>query len=490
LIVTNIPDSNRGGISYHIFNCLLQAGALVSIPLRGALIGTMRSTGTATAGVVYDVTGFTNEAVDALFGQSSEIATMYRMCSACATLFQRGPRLYAVGLAEPGGGTANIQTLTLTGNASTDGPWQITIAGRTFKASAKTGDTPTTQATNMVAIIAAVAATLPVLVTSAAGVISITHPTKGVNGADIKVTIDQQVTGTGIALATTAAGVGTSDASVAFTSLSPLRYDGMAFGNHDATLTTEIVADIATRWSASSKTWGYYYIGEPGSTGTATTLAAAINHQAGEIASIPSSPLTAGELAAGQMMLVCSRAKASASFDKATVPFVPPATAQLLTGTQIETSIAAGLTVYEPVIDSTGAVTANRMQCNRMVTAKTTTSGQPDPRNRDISVSRTGIALAIQLEAATAIALGADTNPDGVAQDDDTDQLIVDLAAAILRAEAAAGIIRKKFVDQDIAGIRVEHDGTTLGRDNTLIPYHAITPLHQIAWVHLVQIGG
>lgn len=492
MIVTNIPDSNRGGITYHQFNYLLAAGSIVNVPLRGALVGAMRSTGTATPGVVYDLTGLSNAAVDALFGQSSEIAIMYRMCSQCSALFQRGPALSGCALAEAsGGGTAaHVQTLTFANAVTADGPIQVSIAGRTFRFQARAQESAATSAANFSALANIRAAELPVLVTVVGAVVTLTHPTKGVNGADIVVTIDQQAPGQTITKATTTPGAGVTDAAPAFTALSPLRYDGTAFGNHDSTLTTEIVSDILTRWSAASKTWGYYFIGEMGSIGTATALSAAINHQSGSIAAVPSSPLTAGELAAGQMMLVLSRSKPSASFDRATVPFVPPPTAQLLTGAQIETAIAAGLTVYNPVIDSTGAVVGNRMACERMVTTKTTTSGQPDPRNRDISVSRVGVAIAIQLDVATGIALGADSNPDGVDQDENTDQLIVDLAASILRAEANAGVIRKKFVEQDIAGIVVEHDTGTLGRDNTLVPYHPTNPLHQVAWVHNIQIGG
>lgn len=489
-IVTNIPDSARGGITYHVFNYLLQAGTLANVALRGALVGTMRSTGTATAGVVYDITGMQNADVDALFGQSSEIAIMNRMCSQCSTLFQRGPRLSAVGVAEPGAGTANVKTLTFVGAATVDGPVQVTIAGRQIVASVHSGDAQNAIAANFAAIANQQAANLPVLVTVAANVVTLTHPTKGANGGDIVVTVDKQVAGDVITLANTIAGAGIADAATAIAALAPLRYDGIAFGNHAAGDTTEIAADILTRWSASSKTWGYYFLGEPGSTGAATALAAAVNHQALSIASIPSSPNTAGELAAGQMMLVLSRAKPNASFDKATVPFYAPPVASLLTGTQIDTSIAAGLTVYNPVIDSTGAVTANRMACERLVTTRTTTSGQPDIRNRDIAVSRTGVAIAIQLDIAAGIALGADSNPDGVNQDESTDQLIIDLAAAILRAEARAGVIRKKFVEADVAAIAVEHDTVTLGRDNVLVPYHPTIPLHQVAWVHNVQIGG
>lgn len=485
-ITTNVPNNLERPQTFHVFNYLNAGGALVSIPLTVALIGTMAASGTAVAGTVYDVGE--SAQTDALFGVNSELAIACRAANAATTLFQRGPRVKAVPIAEPGAGVANVKTVTAVGTATADGNAIVKIAGRTVIVGIRVGDAQNTVAASLHAAAQAIIETLPVRPTVATNVVTLTHPTKGINGTNIIVTVEQQVAGVVLTVANTVVGSGVADHQVALTALSPLRYDGIAFANHAAADITQILTDIATRWSASSKTWGYYFIGEPGTIGTATSLAAAANHQSVIVANFEGCLNTAAEIAAVTAVLVFSRERANASYDRATVPLFPPAAAVLYTGPEVETAIAAGLTVFTGVIDSTGAVTQNRARVERLVTSKTTTGGQPDKRNRDIAVSRVGIEIAIQLDIASEQALGADANPDGITQED-SDDLIKDLAAAILRAEARAKVISQRLVEADVAAIQLEHDPVSTGRTNVLIPYHPALPLHQIAWVHNVLIG-
>jgi phage tail sheath gpL-like len=487
-VVTNVPNNLNRPQTFHVFNYLLQSGSLTAVPLTIALVGMKASSGTAVLGTIYDATDAAT--TDALFGIGSEAALMCRKSYECNVLFGRGPRVKVVSIAEPGGGAANVKTITCAGTATTDGNQKIRIAGRTYLVGVRSGDVAATNAAAIASVLKADQANLPVIVTVAGAVVTLTHATKGANGADIVVTVDFQVAGLTATAANTVAGTGVADCQPAIDALSPLRYDGIAIANHAAADITEINLDIAARWSASSKTWGWYFIGEMGSIGTATSLAAAANHQAVVVSSFEGCLNTAGEIATATAMLVWSRERPNANYDGATVPLFPPGAATVYTGPEVETAILAGLTAYTGVVDSTGQFTANRAKCERLVTTKTTTSSQPDARNRDIAVSRTGVALAIQLDIATGIALGADSNPDGVSQDEDTDDQIKDLAAAIMRSEAIAKVLVQSKVESDIAGIIVEHDTITSGRNNVLLPYTVAVNLHQIAWVHNIQIGG
>lgn len=149
MIVTNVPNSLLRPQTFHTFTYLRAGGKLTSVPLKIALIGAMRSTGaTATAGTVYDMTGLTPQDGDALFGASSELALMHRESIACASLFQAGPRVFCVPVAESGG-VANVQTITGAGAATTDGNIVVRVAGRTFIVGVRSGDTANTIAASI-----------------------------------------------------------------------------------------------------------------------------------------------------------------------------------------------------------------------------------------------------------------------------------------------------------------------------------------------------
>lgn len=486
-IVTGVPNTLNQPKTYHLFNYLRTGGGLVPVPLTIALIGTMRSTGTATAGVVYDADDPVT--TDALFGVQSELALMCREAFACSRQFGRGPRVKAVAVVEPGGGTADIHTLTVVGTATTDGNQIVRVAGRTFLVGVASGAVQNAIAAAIANTLNAKLESLPVLVTVATNVVTLTYPHKGVNGKDIAVSVDQQVAGVVVTAAHSVLGVGVADHQPALDALSPLRYEGIAFANHAAADVTEILSDIAVRWSAGSKTWGWYFIGEPGTIGTATALAAAANHRSVVVANMEGCLSTPGEIATATAMLVFSRERANAGYNGAKVPLYPPGAATLYTAPEVETAIAAGLTVYTGVLDSAHNLTTNLARCERMVTTKTTTGGQPDDINRDIAVSRTGVSIAIQLDIAYEQALGADANPDGIGVEESI-PLIKDIIAAILRAEARAKVIKQKFVEDDVSSVVAEPDLVTLGRVNALIPYHVNLPLAQVANVHNVQVGG
>lgn len=489
-INTGVPNSLNRPQTFHTFSYLRAAGALVSVPLRIALIGAMRSTGaSASAGTVYDISSMTAAETDALFGQSGELALMARKAFECATLFQRGPRVFAVPIAESGG-VANVQTITGTGSASSDGNIIITVAGRQFIIGVRSGDAQNTIATAISNKLKENQQNLPVIVSVATNVVTLTHATKGINGVDVIVTVNQQVAGNTQVVATGTAGTGATDHQPALDALAPLRYDGIVFANHASADITEIVADIAVRWGAASKAWGWYFVGERGSIATATALAAAANHQAVVVSSFEGCLNTCAEIATATAMLVWSRERPNANYDGAVVPLFPPAVGTIYTGPEVETAILAGLTAYTAVIDSSGAVTANRAKCERLVTTRTTTSSLPDDRNRDIGVSRTGVALAIQIDIAAAQRFSAESNPDGVLQTEDVDGQIKDMVAAIMREMADDNQLVKSLVEQDIAQTVVENDSVTLGRNNVALFYHVVLGLHQIAWQHNVLIGA
>jgi phage tail sheath gpL-like len=488
-IVTNVPNTLLRPQTFHTFLASHVAGKLTSIPLSIALIGAKSSAGTATANTVYDMTGLTAVDGDGLFGQSSELAMMHRQSIVCANFFQAGPRVFCVPIAESAG-VANVQTGTATGTTTAAGNLIIKIAGRVFTVGLSLGLAQNGVASAIAAEVQKRAPELPVVVTVATNVVTFTHPTKGINGVDVKIQVLQQVAGCTVAIATSAAGTAVTDHQPALDALSPRRYDGIVFANHASADITEILADIAVRWGASSKNWSLYFVGEMGTIGTATSLAAAGNDKALQIASMEGCWNTAGEMATTLAMMVFSRERINSSYDGVRVPLYPPADATIYTPAEVETALAAGLTPFTAVFDSTGAVTQNLARCERAVTTHTTTGSPavPDDRVRDIGIPRTMYSVALQVDIAAAERFGADSNPDGVRQSSDTDKAIKKMWAGIARSLAQDQVFDPDQVEADITQTLVEHDSVTAGRTNVAMFYHYLGSQHQIVWQHNVTV--
>lgn len=487
-IVTNVPNSLLRPQTFHTFLASHVAGKLTSVPLAIALIGAKTTTGaTATAGVVYDMTGLTAADGDALFGQSSELALMHRQSILCANTFQAGPRVFCVPIAESAG-VANVQTITFAGTTTASGNQIVKVAGRVFTVGLTVGDVQNTVASKTAAELQKLASQLPGVITVATNVVTYTHATKGVNGNDVRISVTQQVAGCVPTVATGTAGTLATDHQPALDALAPRRYDGIVFANHASADCTEIVADIAVRWGAASKNWALYFMGEMGSIATATALSAAVNDKAFQVASMEQCWNTAGEMATTYAMMVFSVERINASYDGKKVPLYPPPDAVIYTPAEVETALAAGLTPFTAVFDSTGAVTQNMAKCERAVTSHTTLSGQPDDKLRDIGIPRTMYSVALQIDIEAASRFGPDSNPDGVRQSSDTDKAIKKMWFGIARSLAAGQVFDPDQVEADIAQTIVEHDLLTGGRTNAALFYHYLGSQHQIVWQHNVTV--
>jgi phage tail sheath gpL-like len=487
-IVTNVPNSLLRPQTFHTFLASHVAGKLTSVPLSIALIGAKTTTGsTAVAGTVYDMTGLTAADGDGMFGQSGELALMHRWSIAVANFLGAGPRVFCVPIAESAG-VANVQTITPVGTATADGNVVIHVAGRLFTVGIRSGNAQNTIASAISAELNKLAAQLPVLVTVATNVVTLTHATKGVNGVDVKVTVDQQIAGCTCTVATGTAGTGATDHQPALDALSPRRYDGIVFANHASADCTEIIADIAVRWGAASKTWSLYFMGEMGTIATGTALTAAVNDKAFQVASMEGCLNTAGEMAVAHAMMVFSRERLNASYDGVRVPLYPPPAATIYTPAEVETALAAGLTPFTAVFDSTGAITQNLGRCERAVTSHTTSGSAPDDRVRDIGIPRTMYGVAIQIDIQAEARFGAAGNPDGVRQSSATNAAIKRMWAGIARSYAAGEVFDPDQVEADIAGTVVDPDLVTGGRTNVALFYHYLGSQHQIVWQHNVTV--
>jgi phage tail sheath gpL-like len=121
-----------------------------------------------------------------------------------------------------------------------------------------------------------------------------------------------------------------------------------------------------------------------------------------------------------------------------------------------------------------------------MITTKTTENSAPFEVLRDIGVSRTGVYLAQQLDAAYAARFSAAANPDGTLATDDTKDQVKDMIEGIMRLLEDNSVLRN--VAADLKRLLVERDGVSIGRFNVDVPYTVVVGLHQIAYLHRVQV--
>lgn len=483
-IDTGISGTLRKPQTFHKFTYLAGGRSLVSLPQRAVMIGTQKG-GTATAGTIYSIEA--PETSDALFGVGTELAIMLRKCFETGALLGQGPALFAVGVAEPGGGSARVQTLTVTGPATASGNVVIRIAGRTITTGVTTGDVANTVAAAIQKEISRYNAVLPVTAAVATNVVTCTTNYKGVNGLDVVFEVVSQPAGITVASVQSVAGSGVADYLTALANVLGVDYDGIAFGNHAAADVVAALAHIASAWAPSEKKWRWIGLGESGSIGTATALAAAANDKAIQVFACEGTPSLPSELAAAGIVGLLSRTRPNANYDGMVLPIYPPADSLVFTNTEIETALAAGLTPLTSIVDPFSRVTKQGVaQIVRMVTTMTTQGGLPFEPLRDVAVARTGAFIARQIDVGFQNRFGAAAAPDGVLLTDDTIQQVRDMVANILYAAQAVSILTN--VDNDIKLLVVEKDLSAPGRINVDVTYTVVLGLHQVAFVHRVQI--
>lgn len=483
MIITGISPTLRQPKTFHSFVYLQGGRSLVPLPQRLLMIGSQKG-GTAVAGQIYQI--FDPVQSDALFGLGSQLALMCRMAFACGSQLGAGPNLFAMGVVEPTG-AQHTQTFTFGGAATVSDNFIARIAGRYFTVGVSAGDAAATVATAFLNAINAALNNLPLTAAVAAAVLTTTAVSKGVGGNDVLFEIINVPTGLTCVTAAGVAGSGVSDETAALASAAGPLYDAIALENHTTTDIALALAHVTTAWLPTEKKWRWIFVGEPGSIGTATTLAAAANNRAIVVMNLNTSPNLPGELAVAGAFALLSRSRPNGNWDGLQLPLYPPYEANAPTNTQVESALAAGVTPLNQVYDPNVAVqTPGVVKIEKLVTTATTVNSEPFEALRDIAVSRTGAFIAQQLDAAYAARFGASANPDGVLLDNTTVAQVRDMVANILYAAQDARIV--KNVDTDITKLVVEQDGSALGRLNVDVTYTVVLGLHQVVFVHRVTV--
>lgn len=481
---TGINSSLLRPQTFHVLTYLKAGRALRPLPQRLCLIGPQGAAATATAGVVIPIDDPTQ--TDALFVAGSYMALMARKAFETMASLGQGPALYACPLAETT--TKRVEAITLGGSATEDKDLIIRIAGRYIAVGVASGTSAANAAISLKSKLDELAENLPVIASIVGAVVSCTDVCKGTLGLDVMYSTVQAPAGLTVAFSQTTAGAGALDIQTALDAIAGEEFDGVAISNHIAGDITEINTHIAATWSASEKKPRWFFVGEPGSIGTATSLAASANHEGVVILSWEQSPSLPCEIATAAACGALSKNRPNANYDGMKLPLYPPPVAYKYTNAEIETALNAGLTPLMPVLNPANkSVIEGVGLVVRMVTTRTTRSSAPFTLLRDLGVSRTAWAMAKQYDLAYAEKFGSDANPDGVLLDDDTRDLIRDMVINIDYGAQDAKWIEN--VDANIAKLVVERDGTTSGRVNVDTAYDIVVGLHQVAFVHRAQVG-
>ena len=184
------------------------------------VVGQKTSAGSATSGAL--VTDIQNDnSWDTLFGASSQLANMCRN----VRRYNTKTRMDAISLSDNGSGTAAQYTVTFTGTATEGGELSVSMGSpdHTYTLVVTSGDTVSTLATNLAALITA-DTKVPYTAAAALGVMTATFVHKGNAGDASGVAVSGTVAGVSYAVAQSVAGAGDPTLTTLFDVIDDMRY--------------------------------------------------------------------------------------------------------------------------------------------------------------------------------------------------------------------------------------------------------------------------
>ncbi len=464
----SIPVSLRTPGAYIEFDSSRAVNGVYRVANRVLLIGQRLA-----AGAVPALTPTRIDTVDtaiAAFGRGSMLAQMARALKAADGLSE----CWAIALDELVGGTAATSTVTITGPATGAGTLALMIAGQPVIVSVASGDTATAIAT---AIVTAVTAQrdLPVNAANVAGVVTLTARAKGTHGNDIDVranyyTGQKLPAGVTVAVAAGVAGAGDPDYSTAIALMGDNDYRTVIVGTASATTLGAVETELASRWGPTRMLETFAYAATRGTQGASATFGAARNSLLVSIIGTGVSPTPPWEWAAsyGGIVGYYSAIDPARPFQTLGMPgILPPAEVDLFTRAQRELLLLDGISTF--LADRSGNVTIERA----ITTYQTNALGIDDVAYLDVNTPLT-LALIRQAVRARILLkfprhkLADDGTNFGAGQAIVTPKIIRAELIALMRDLEDLGIVER--LDQFIADLVVERDGSDRNRINALIP--------------------
>lgn len=386
-----IPSTIRKPGQFHEIDLVSGAVGLTPLANRVLLLGEFLGSGSATADEFVQI--FDENQVDLLFGQGSVAALMCRKALETGRRIGVQPEIFCSGVADPGGAAAT-RTITVTpAAAAAAADIVFRVAGRTLRAGISLGDDEQAVAQAIVDVIKANLANLPVTAARVLGVVTLTAVNTGVNGNDIKVTIeDVGLSGLAIVAANAIVGVGVVDNTVALDNSLSLYFETKAISNHALADIPILQAHLDLAWAPAAKRWNFIQVGETGTLATGNTFATTADDERIQVVTYEDSPSLPSEIAAAQAVAISSQAQPNFNWDGFELPIFIPPDASVYIDSEIEAALAAGATPYAPNDQRTATTIV------RLVTTKSTEGGNPFENAKDLSTIRGLVTVIRQLD--------------------------------------------------------------------------------------------
>lgn len=469
---SNLASDKRRPGTFHFFDDTSGSRSLIPIDKSLALVGIKSAAGTATANTPIQV--FNESEAETYAGKGSELSLMARMAFATMRKLQVGMKLWLVPLTAPSG-VANVRTFTVTGTATANGDVVLRIAGRTIRVPVKVGDVAATVAASIKAAGDSYLSDLPGTFSVASAVTSFTAPHTGVNQNAMLIEVVSSVAGTTVAAAQSVAGTGSASIVTALDNLGARDYLGIALGNHLAQDLTDLGTHLDAMWTASKKRYRHAFLGETGTLGTATTLAAAANRKDVLVVAMEASPSLPGEIAAACAVMAQSEDRPSYNYDGTELPLYAPADATVFEDAEIESALSGGVTPLS--VTDAGAV-----RVERLVTTKTLVSSIRFENLLDYSNSATVAYYARQLDARLTRAISGQSVDESFLLD------LRDIAFDVLKQGEDLGDLH--HVDDHAAEIVVASHPSIPSRVLLEFPQSVVPNAHQIDVTHRLFVEG
>lgn len=470
-IKTSYPSDKRRPGSGVEFDLTSGSRGLVPVDRSMLLIGIAKG-GTVAAGVSTQI--FSESDAETSFGVGTEVTLQCRMALAVSRLLGAAPKIYAIGIDEPGASVAATSQFAVSGTATAGGEVVFRIAGRTMRASVANGDAAAAVATAMKTAIDRLAGQLPVTALVASANVNLTHRHTGVTGNDVVLEVVDKPAGISIALTQPTTGTGTVSVVAALDAALSRDYWTIGFAEHTATDITNFKTHSATAWGTTTKRYRFGFFADRVSLAAAQTLASGANDKTVIVGSYPLSPSLPSEIAAALATMAVIPEKPNYNHNGTSLPLYPPAMASVLNDAQIESALGSGVTPL------TVDVTETYAKMERLITTQTTVGTTPYEGCLDIGNPFAIARVAKELDFELALAM-QQRNVDASLLGD-----LRTIARERLRTRERSGWLQN--VEAHMGELKVEPHPTVPTRILLEIPDSVVPIANQVIAKHVLLI--
>lgn len=345
-------------------------------PKRAYVIGSRLSGGTIAANVPVAITNDSQPTT--FFGRGSQLEHMLK----AFRLNNKLAEVYAIALDDDGGGVAATQTITVTGTATEDSTIHLLIAGQKVDVAVSSGDDATAVAT---AIAAFDDSDLPVVLTSALGVVTATARHAAAFGNDIPIVLNydraSQSTPAGLTIAIAAGVTGTTnpDVSTALAAIGDDWATHIIIGYSDAANVALLESELDTRRGPTVQMDGQGFVAVAGSHASLVSYGGARNSESSTVLGMGLAPMTPWEWVSLVIAVEMTMDHPSRPRQNMRVPYaLPPLQEDRFTRSERNTLLNSGISTCK--VDRSGRVYIERL----VTTYQTNGSGANDPTYRNL----------------------------------------------------------------------------------------------------------